>query len=201
MKNLYASFILVAFMLLQSCSSKPVIYDSEAKLPFHHTKTKTVFELAVANKNGAHLEFGVVAAKDDDTLSYVLLAPLYSGSSADKLKNVNLNNSVPLLPNQVREFISILQQSAAKWDENISKKNGIEYRFLVSPEYRIVPVSENVLKWYPTFKYYFQNNSEGPLGNIIFGEDNLQYYFQLDQLSEINTLIDLLNIALNSKNI
>ena len=185
-------------VVLQSCATQPIFYHSEANLPYYHSSTKTVFEL-IKNESGSNtFQFGVIAAKDNDTLSYVLLAPAKEKMSVNDLVDVNLSNSIPLLPKQVKEFVKILNSSADKWNNKFSSKDGISYEFMVSPENLIIKQSENVTVWYSTLKFYFQNNEDGPLGTILFGEGTLKYLYRLEKISEINDLTNMLNLAIKN---
>ncbi|NMB83265.1 MAG: hypothetical protein GYA14_15760, partial [Ignavibacteria bacterium] len=159
----------------------------------------TVFELIKDDNATNTFQFGVIAAKDNDTLSYVLLAPSKQTpfvSDLTDLTDVNLSNAIPLLPAQVKEFIKILNSSAEKWDTKFDVKDGISYEFMVSPENRIIQQSENVTTWYSTFKFYFQNNDDGPLGTVIFGEGLLQYFYRLEKASAIRDLSSMLSLAI-----
>lgn len=190
------SFALI--ILLSSCTIEPIFYHSEASLPYFHKSTKTTFQLVKDDNATSTFPFGVIAAKDNDTLSYVLLAPGKSKNYYDvnDLTDVNLSHAIPLLPEQVMEFIRILNSSAGKWNTRFDAKEGISYEFMVSPEDRIVPKSENVNMWYSTFKFYFQNNLNGPIGTIIFGEGLMKYFYTLEKVSEIRDLSSILSIAL-----
>lgn len=214
MKNILSIIFSIALVILiQGCVTQPIFYQSEASLPYFHRSTKTVFHLikndnAIANTihfgvitakdndTTNTIQFGVIAAKDNDTLSYVVLAPPKRTQSLNNLTDFNLNCAIPLLPSQVKEFIKILNSSAEKWDTKYDTKDGISYEFMVSPENRIIQQSGNVATWYPTFKFYFQNNDDGPLGTVLFGEGLLQYFYRLEKLSDIRDLSSMLSLAI-----
>ncbi|MGQ9799911.1 MAG: hypothetical protein ACUVRG_11610, partial [Ignavibacterium sp.] len=178
-------------------ATQPIFYHSEASLPYFHRSTKTVFQLIKDDNATNTFQFGVIAAKDNDTLSYVVLAPSKKeGQLVNDLTDVNLKYAIPLLPFQVKEFIKILNSSAEKWNTKYDTKDGIIYEFMVSPENRIIPQSENVVVWYSTFKFYFQNNDDGPLGSVLFGEGLLRYYYRIEKLSEIKDLASMLSLAI-----
>ncbi len=195
-KDLLSFYAIALIMILQGCATKPICYHSEASLPFFHRSTKTVFELIKDDKAINSFQFGVISAKDNDTLSYVLLAPLELTQSVGDLTDVNLSHAIPLLPAQVKELIRILNSSAEKWDTKFDAKDGISFEFLVSPENRIVPQSENVAVWYSTFKFYFQNNYDGPLGTVLFGEGVLQYFYRIEELSALRDFSRMLSLAI-----
>ncbi|MCX8105592.1 MAG: hypothetical protein N3D80_06965 [Ignavibacterium album] len=197
MKRILSTIFSVALMILfQSCATQPIFYHSEASLPYFHSSTKTVFQLIKDDNAANTFQFGVISAKDNDTLSYVLLAPAKQSQFVSDLTDVNLSYAIPLLPAQVKEFIKILNSSAEKWDAKFDVKDGISYEFMVSPENRIIPQSENVVVWYSTFKFYFQNNDDGPLGTVLFGEGLLQYFYRLEKASEIRDLSSMLSLAI-----
>jgi hypothetical protein len=197
MKRILSTIFLGALMiLLQSCATQPIFYHSEASLPYFHSSTKTVFQLIKDDNATNTFQFGVISAKDNDTLSYVLLAPAKQSQFVSDLTDVNLSYAIPLLPTQVKEFIKILNSSAEKWDTKFDVKDGISYEFMVSPENRIIPQSENVVVWYSTFKFYFQNNDDGPLGTVLFGEGLLQYFYRLEKASAIRDLSSMLSLAI-----
>ena len=197
MKNYLLKIIIFSLiLLLQSCVTQPIIYHSEASLPYFHRSTKTVFKLINDDKAMNYFQFGIITAKDNDTLMYVLLAPSVQGKFVTDLTDVNLAYSIPLLLPQVKEFIKVLNSSADKWDTEYLSHDGISYEFLVAPENKIVPQSENVVVWYSTFKFYFQNNDDGPLGTVLFGEGLLQELYRIEKLSEIRDLSNMLNIAI-----
>ncbi len=197
MKNILSVIFSIALaILLQGCVTQPIFYHSEASLPYFHRSTKTVFQLIKDDNATNTFQFGVIAAKDNDTLSYVVLAPSKQTQLVNDLTDVNLNYAIPLLPSQVKEFIKILNSSAEKWDTKYDTKDGISYEFMVSPENRIIQQSENVATWYSTFKFYFQNNDDGPLGTVLFGEGLLQYFYRLEKSSAIRDLSSMLSLAI-----
>jgi len=201
MKNiLYTIFLIALVILLQGCATQPIFYHSEASLPYFHRSTKTDFQIIKDANATNSFQFGVIAAKDNDTLSYVVLAPSKQTQLVvNDLTDVNLNYAIPLLPSQVKEFIKILNSSAEKWNTKYDSKDGISYEFMVSPENRIIPQSNNVVAWYSTFKFYFQNNDDGPLGSVLFGEGQLQYYYRIEKLSAIKDLSSMLSLAIKSR--
>jgi len=198
MKKILLPFLFTLIIMLQGCATEPIFYHSEASLPYFQHSTKTVFELIKDGNASSSFQFGVILAKDNDTLSYVLLAPTKEGKYANNLTDINLFCSIPLLPKQVKEFINILNTSSDKWNSKFDSKNGINYEFMVSPENQIILQSENVVAWYSTLKYYFQNNEDGPLGTLLFGEGKLNYFYKLNEISEIQKLINMLNIAIKN---
>jgi len=179
MKKLF--FLTILAIIIQSCSVESVYYHSEAELPFYHRSTKTDFELVKNESNSNNFKFGVISAIDNDSLSYVVLAPAKAVTFVDELTDVNLSYSIPLLKTQVEEFSNILQSSVDDWDNKYKSRDGVNYEFLVSPENKIVQESANVFVWYSTLKYYFQNNEDGPLGTLLFGEGNLKYVYRFDK--------------------
>ena len=191
-----AFLLIVTAIILQSCATQPIFYHSEASLPFYHSSTKTVFEL-IKNVNSSNtFKFGVILAVDNETLSYVLLAPSKSGLPVTDLVDVDLNYSIPLLPKQVKEFIKILTSSSENWYNKFGDKDGISYEFMVAPENLIIQQSENVVVWYSTLRFYFQNNENGPLGTLLFGEGKLKYFYKLEKISELKDLTDMLSLAI-----
>ena len=197
MKNIiFTIFLLASIIILQGCTTQPIFYHSEASLPYFDKSTTTVFELIKDDNASNTFQFGVIAAKDNDTLSYVLLAPSKQTQVVNNLTDVDLNYAIPLLPAQVKNFIKILNSSAEKWNTEFRTKDGINFEFMVSPENRIIPQSENVVKWYSIFKFYFQNNDDGPLGSVVFGEGQLQFFYRIEKLSAINDLASLLSMAI-----
>lgn len=197
MKNiLFTIFSIALVILLQGCAIQPIFYHSQASLPYFHSSTKTVFKIIKDENATNSFKFGVISAKDNDTLLYVLLAPSKQAQFVSNLTDVNLSYSITLLPAQVKEFIKILNSSAEKWDTKFDVKDGISYEYIVSPENRIIPQSENVVVWYSTFKFYFQNNDDGPLGTVLFGEGLLQYFYRLEKSSEIRDLSSMLSLAI-----
>jgi len=188
--------LIVTAIVLQSCTTQPIFYHSEASLPYFHRSTKTVFQLIKDVSASSSFQFGVITARDNDTLSYVLLAPTKAQTSVNNLVDVNLSYSIPLLTKQVKEFIKILNASSDKWNNKFGSKDGINYEFMISPENLIIQQSENVVVWYSTLKFYFQNNEDGPLGSLLFGEGTLKYFYRLDKISEIKDLTNMLSLAI-----
>ena len=192
--------VIVMSILLQNCATTPIFYHSEASLPYSHSSTKTIFKFIKTQNSTNTFKFGVVSANDNNTLSYVLLAPSKNapGQSifVNSLTDANLTFSIPLLPAQVEEFIKILNSAKEKWNNKYNNEDGISYEFIVAPENRIIPQSKDVVVWYSTFKFYFQNNDDGPLATIIFGDGTLKYFYKLEELSEIRTLTELLKLSI-----
>ena len=197
MKKLF--LLIVMALILQSCATQPIFYHSEATLPYFYRSTKTVLELINDKNTSSLFQFGVITAKDNDTLSYVLLAPANEQKDITELADVNLSYSVTLLPKQVKEFIKILNSSADKWYNKFESKDGINYEFEVAPENLIVQQSENVSDWYSTLTFYFQNNEKGPLGTLLLGRGKLKYIYKLGKISEITDLTNMLTSAIKDK--
>ena len=189
---LLLSFVVI---LLQGCSVKPIFYHSEADIPYFHRSTKTTFKIVQGRYK---FSFGVISAKDNDTLSYVLIAPPMKGESYSvrELTDVNLNYAIPLRIAQAEEFINLLNQTALRWNDKYDEDNGISYEFLVSPENKIVSQSDNVARWYPVFKYYFHSNDDGTLATMQFGEGTLQYRSILNRIEYIKELSSMVRSAI-----
>ena len=199
MKNKIVFTFTFVFAFLQGCSVTPIIYHSEASLPYYHSSIKTNFEYIASpkkNRNYNSFNFAVISAKDNDTLSYVLLAPPRRGSYVHNLSDVSLSHSIPLTLTKVKEFVNILVSSSIKWNMKFDDLHGINYEFLVAPEHKVELESPNVVIWQPTFRYNFQNNRKGPLVTIIFGEGMARKVYILNKLSIIEELIATLNLAI-----
>ncbi|MDP4114652.1 MAG: hypothetical protein Q8903_00870 [Bacteroidota bacterium] len=199
MLKIISGFISICFVsvLFYGCTPSRVLYHSQASVPFFHRSTKTVFHMVNYGKIPSIFKFAVIAAKDNDTLSYVVLAPIkHQLIDSTKLTDVDLNNSITLLPAQVEEFIKILNSSAEKWDTKFNTMDGISYSFVVSPEDKNRPQIENIPVWHPTLNFYFQNNYKGPLVSIIFGEDLVKYDYIIDESSELIDLSNMLSLAI-----
>ena len=199
MKKMVFWFISICFVsvIFYSCAPARVLYHSQASVPFFHRATKTVFHVVNYGEVPSHFDFAVIAAKDNDTLSYVVLAPIkHQLIDSTKLTDVDLNNSITLLPAQVEEFIKILNSSAEKWNTKFTTMDGISYSFVVSPEDKNRPRNESIPVWYPTLNYYFQNNSKGPFVSIIFGEYLVKYDYTIYKFSELIDLSNMLSLAI-----
>lgn len=190
--------ILLSLFILFACSPDPIIYHSEARLPFYHSSTKTNFKFIKNSNSSNKFEFGVVSAKDDDTLSYILFTPSRIGGVVSDLSDAHLAYSVTLLPTQVKEFLKLLNMSAYRWNDKFDDIKGISYEFFIAPENLIVQGSPNVVRWYSTLRFIFQNNDDGPLATLIMGEGSLKYLYKLDKLSEITDLAAMLKTAMNT---
>lgn len=195
MKKITVVILVLSVVLLTSCMRQVVLlYHSEAELPYFHFSSKTTFKLMNDKELDNYFEFGVVAAKDNDTLNYVLLVPAIG--SVNELTDVRLNNAVTLLPAQVNDFIKILDKSVKNWDEEYDKITGISYEYSVAPENLIVKESENVKVWYPTLKYYYQNDKKGAMGTIIMGEGFYKYVYFFNKKSKLTDLMNMLEKGL-----
>ncbi|MDR3665592.1 MAG: hypothetical protein P4L35_02000 [Ignavibacteriaceae bacterium] len=201
MKNLGPLLIVFTVLVfLGGCAPPPpTFYHSEASLPFFHHSTKTTFELINDGDATNPFHFGVISAKDNDTLSYILIAPSYRGDAVNELGDVNLSYSIPLLPKQVMEFIKILNTSSEKWNDKFGKKDGISYQFIVAREDQIIKESQNVATWYPSLRFYFQNNEQGSLGTLFLGERSLQTVYNFISKSRIIELTNLLYSTVSKK--
>lgn len=196
----YITYIIssVTFVIIvEGCATQPVFYHSEASLPYFHRSTKTVFQLIKDDGIANDFQFGIIAAKDNDTLSYIILAPSKQQKYYVKnLTDVDLNRAIPIQITQVKELIDIIDASIEKWDEKFNSIEGISYEFIIAPEHKVIQQSQNVTTWYPRFIYYFHNNKNGPIVSIIFGEDLMQYYYRIQELSAIKDLSNLLRLAI-----
>lgn len=178
----------------------PVFYHSEAHLPYFHQKTETILELITDENVKSSFQFGVISAKDNDTLSYILLAPGKQINYVNNLVDVDLSSSVPLLPKQVNEFIGLLNTVADKWNTKLESKNGISYEFLVSPRLNTFQnKQDSVYTIFTILEFYYQNNKNGSLASLLLGEGRFKYFYRFESLLEIEDLIKLLKLALNKR--
>ncbi|MCK9280905.1 MAG: hypothetical protein M0P71_09805 [Melioribacteraceae bacterium] len=194
---LLSSSALFLLFFLQSCSIEPILYHSEANLPFIHRTTKTVFKNIMDENSKYSLQLGVISAVDNDTLSYVLLARSKNSLYVNDLTDCDLSNPIPFTIEQVKEFIIILNSSADRWDSKFDVNDGIGYEFMVRSKIPIIQLTKNGDLYYSSFKYYFQNNKKGPLGTILFDEILFHYQYKLKKSAELRHLSKLLSIAIN----
>jgi len=192
-----------AIVLLQSCTPAINLYHSEASLPYKSSAIQTSFTLVEPAKSGivsyTPISFGVISAKDNGENRYVLIAPKSSTSLSYpiKLNDVLLYNSITLLTKDVEALINILKKSSESWNDKHTEVSGINYEFMIAPENKIVPQTNNVVTWYPTMRYNYQNNSSGPLAVLIVGDGLLKYVYKFEKQAYIKDFISLLEKANN----
>ncbi|KAA3617100.1 MAG: hypothetical protein D8M58_04105 [Calditrichaeota bacterium] len=196
-KYLQVYVLISAIILFNSCVVKPLLYHSEAELPYYSKTTLTNFELIIKEKKSSdYLKFGIICATDNNKTKYILIAPGNQNSSIRDMNNVRLDRSITLLKKQAQELLKSLEYSINNWSKNIPQLNGINIEYLVAPEQEIIQQSDNVVTWYPTLKFNYQNNSKGPLGIVILGEGFLKYYYELNSIGKLENFRDLLKIAI-----
>jgi len=192
MKKLYIYLLLL--LIMGGCYTKSIIYNSQANIPYYNYSTKTSFTFIGAVKS----YFGIISAIDNDTLSYILLAPVERPSLINKLSNINLNHSTPLLPQQAAQFCEILDSSISAWNIKFDSKKGIHYMFTIAPENMIIQQSANVIKWYPYLRFDFHNDNK-PQATLILGDEYFKYIYQLNSIEMLTDLSKYIKDGLSKK--
>lgn len=175
-------------------------YHNTPKSPYFIKATKTIYRLMNDERNKNQFDFGILAARDNDTLSYFLFAPSRSGYSVTELSDVNVYLAMPLFPAQAWEFSKILTFCAEKWNVKFNNREGIYYELItITPtEYNIfIGDREDTIttnKWYPKLTFDFKNTSSGSYALITYGNNRITYTYKLEKLSQIRDLIRMLDL-------
>lgn len=156
------------------------LYHSEASLPYMFTATRTSFEMMLDENKINPLEFGVVFAKDNDTLPYILFAPIRPLVSPDDLSGINFEYSVAVPIDKMKELLSFVESAKSNWGIEYGPGKGIGIEFIFAPENKIKNVSPNVIKWEASLAFYYVNNSNGPKARLVIGKDSESKSFLFD---------------------
>ncbi len=149
-------------------------------------------------------EFGVVAAIDNKSYKYTLIAPLYLSRQyrKAKLKQFNLYYAIPLSDKKLKEFIDKLDDSISKWDKKFPTNKGYNVFYsIIGKETKMF--------------FHFQNGEDGALAyiQILTGKkfvytnapnSNIYetiYDFEIKSLKELKGFKELLVSALNETNL
>lgn len=198
MNNLtHKTIFFLVILTLNNLNFAQIKYHSEADLPYSNKTTRTYFEVIVDDNGENPFDFGIIFAKDNDVLSYILISAVKSARMGAELEDYNLANSVPITRKRAEEFINILEKSAEKWNDRFDKRTAINFEFLIAPEHKIIPQSLNVDVWYSTLAYYFQNDNEGAKAYLIIGNDKLKYEYKIEEYEKLKVLINLLKKAVS----
>jgi hypothetical protein len=157
-------------LLVNSAIICQTYYHSEAGLPYSTKLTKTSFEMVLDESNSNPFDFGLVVAKDNDSFPYIIFAPIKSLTGSEYLRFLNYERSVHMPINKIKELIAGLNEAKKYWGLPFSNTQGISIEFMYAPEQKIIPQSENVVKWKPSLAFYFLNNTIGPKATLIIGE-------------------------------
>ncbi len=191
------SILLIALIIFCSCTKKFNPYHSTASLPYYSSTVKTKMR-HIEGEDGERekSDYGVFACIDSLNVRYLIIAPNVASGSLHMLdkpyNDYYLPHAICLMPAKAEELLHVVRNSISSWDEHSEKNDAIYYEYSLAPESEIKHVSENVVQWNPTLKYWYQVNSSGSLSYLIIGEGTFKKKIEFDKLSHVQELEYLL---------
>lgn len=190
--RVYMRQLLIIFLLIisVSCTSVLNIYQSTSFVPNKVNDSFSDLTLIKWPKRN-YLSIAVLAGIDSfktntSSYYYVCLAPSRYGR-ATSIDDVILNLAVPLQPNEVKQLLTILSNAINKWDLPVTDTSAIVYDFKVTPDDKVLEITEDVNYIYPSFHFYFIRNDDDTDAFIRIGESpSIHTYIDLDKSTIIN---------------
>lgn len=193
----YYAFILAFCILMGGCKTQHLPYHSTASLPHYSQDIQTDMVLVEGEGRRARA-YAVIAAVDDGTLPYVLLAPLDASNNAYRLENALLWRSAPLLRANAEELIDGLNQTLALWNRKPQGEEGAFYEFNHAPEQDIVQVSKSVVEWKPSVRFTFSHTPDGPSARLQIGYHPTNELVRLIAFEEQEAVADFKQLLENA---
>lgn len=175
-------------------------YHSEASLPYSSITIKSSFELILNDEKKNPFDFGLIVAKDNDISHYLIFAQLKDARSGGELVDVNFSRVIAVPKNRATELLKLVEHAVNSWKEKYTVTTGESCEFLIAPENKIVPQSQNVVSWYASLKFYYENNEEGPKANLIIGDYGEKKEYSFNELNNMAEFMEMLKKAISKIN-
>ena len=189
--------ILLLCLWICGCGTKYLPYHSTADIPHLTTRGATAMTFIRGDEDRANRRrYAVIAAIDDGTLSYVLIAPANPGVSyVDDLSEAYVGQGAPLSLENANDLIAGLADVLNTWELQLNHEDGRFYEFMQAPEQDLVQLSPNVIQWRPTIRFNYNHTHRGPVAGLSIRDDLIAYSFEFKKREEIDDLRSLLQAA------
>ena len=192
--------ILFLAVLIVSCSGcassnfRP--FYSPAGIPSVSTITESDLRFVVLE--GEILvndKLGIFCGIENGTIPYVLIAPKQpngGGATSTPYYYYNFNHAAALSISQVKEFISVLDDSTLLWGKKYAIEDARYLEFSITQEHKREQVSEHVVLSDSSLRYWCQVNSLGATSLIILGEgpSEVSVEFTIEELEKFKSRLE-----------
>lgn len=188
----------MSLFFICACAQKFNPYHSTASIPHYSETTKTSIRyISRGDSKSKSMEYGVFACVDSLNLKYLIFAP----RSPHRVTNNPysyywMQRSVCLKIQDAKELLRVAKNSVDYWDLKKPVSDALYYEFKSAPEQEIKQISQNVVEWTPSIKYWYQLNISGSIAYLIFGENTLRHVVELERLENVQELIYLLEAGM-----
>lgn len=191
-------FLAVVLLAATGCSRTNVLpYHSTASIPHYSRSTKTTMALMRAGDD-ARRPYGVAWAMDEGEDPYVLMMPVRSGVQALRdLQDAAIVSAAPISMERAAEFVEGLAFAGRTWRATPGEGQGMFYEFQYAPEQDIARLSENVVEWRSSVRFFYSHTSDGPAALLRFGVGETVFNHEITDADEIRHLEALVRAAIN----
>lgn len=200
MKQLNYLFILFIFLAFNACSVTQFHYSSNAEIPHYSTSTETEMNV-ILNDSNNNRAYGVITAVDNNEIEYLLIAPKNNSTDSrnNEISDFNITEASYIDINAARNFRESLRQISSEWD-NLDANDGYFYEFSSVPETEVYQVNEEVIRFAPSIRFYFNVTDEGSTGELIIEHRNHRSaevtirridFNRQDKIDDLQSLLDL----------
>lgn len=190
----------IIVFIASGCYPIPMLpYNSTADIDHLTVAEASEFQFIYGDKTREKLrEFGVFAARDNQEIYYLLIAP-YIAPSAGPRATINrfqvypINKAVMLQTPKVSELLIILDSVISTWTDSLPPDKAVSYQYLVTPEQKITKLSENVYEYNATFRFWYQRGIDKPICYWVLRNE---YDHSFKSLEEVEDLYELLTMGM-----
>ena len=196
MLNVKNVVLLAIILIATGCTAPKFIeYNSEANLKYASYSNNTSMLLMDGSKEyTSGRSYAVVDCKDLDATEYLLIVPSLGGMRATDIHKLDFSRAVTLKESFVKELLDRIKISINLWNEKTTKGHGISYEYTFGKEETI----EIGLRWIPAARYYFQNDSEGPMAVLVLGLEPMVNEYRFLKIEEVKDFQTRLQNALDN---
>ncbi len=197
-------FIVLAIISAVSsgCYSPEFVgYNTEAGLSYaSYSNNTSMLLMKISGKYNGSKEYAVVDCKDSDSTDYILITPTkQSGMGLSyTISNVDFSKAVTLKDSFAEELIKRVKISIDNWDNKPVKYHGVSYEYTFGKKNDIKDLNDTESAWVPIARYYFQNNSMGPLAVLKLGFKSPTYKFEFNSIEKAKDFYNRLRNAVNN---
>ncbi len=200
MKQLNCLFILIIFFAFNACSVTQFHYSSNAEIPHYSTSTETKMNV-ILNDTNNNRAYGVITAVDNNEIEYLLIAPKNNSnaSRSNDISDFNITEASYIDIDAARNFSESLRQISSEWD-NLDTNDGYFYEFSSVPETDLYQVNEEVVRFAPSIRFYFNVTDEGSTGELIIEHRNYRTsevtirsidFNRQDKIDDLRSLLEI----------
>ncbi len=163
---------IIFLFILTGCSVTQYHYTSTAHVPHLAVSTETVMNV-MDNEENSMRAYGVIAAVDEGTNNYLLIAPTRDGraTTRNQISNFNITQATYIDLDAAQEFSNALRKIIREWD-NLRDDDGYFYEFASAPEIEVEQLGDELISYAPSIRFFFNVTNEGSTGVMIIEHYN-----------------------------